>query len=201
MTDKFTIATELHFRQQANYKNNSKNIFEEPNVRAVKLWLNYQLKNNFAITVNPITYFITDEIENAKGLLIDNDELRLAIGVTKDFKINKCKQKNRLLFETRFINYDANNNSTQRRYRLFNSVAFPIKKINSKCNLYYQLANEFFIKTQQSTTSFDQNRLQNLLQLQLPKIDFNIGYQYTVQGVNDVLINKNQFLFSTNFNL
>ena len=69
--------------------------------------------------------------------------------------------------------------------------------MNKNCNLNYQFSNEFFIKTQQSQTSFDQNRIQNLLQLQLHKIEFNVGYQYTIQANGNTLIYRNQYLFNT----
>jgi len=197
INNKFLLACDVQFRQQANYKIASKNIFEEPNTRAIRLWLNYKLKNNFTITVAPIAYFANEDIINKNGTLSNTNELRIAFAFTKSFNWKNAKQNNRILVEERFLNYDAVNTINQYRYRIQNSINLLVKKLNNNCNLNYQFSNEFIIKTQQSQISFDQNRIQNALQLQLHKIEFNIGYQYTIQASSNNLIYRNQYLFNT----
>lgn len=197
INNKLSFASDLQFRQQANYKTTSKNIFDVPYTRSIRLWLNYKLKNNFSITAAPIAYFINEDINNTNGTLSNTNELRVAIGLAKIFNWKNSKQNNRIFIEERFINYDSPNSINQYRYRLQNNINFLVKKLNKNCKLNYQFSNEFFIKTQQSQTSFDQNRIQNLLQLQLHKIEFNVGYQYTIQANGNTLIYRNQYLFNT----
>lgn len=197
MSSKLSLATDLQLRQQANYRVTSKNIFETPYARAIRLWVNYKLKNNFTITTAPIAYFINEDIINANGILNNTSELRMAIGLTKNFIWERSKQNNRIFIEERFINYDSPNGANQYRYRLQDSFSFLVKKVNKNCNLNFQFLNELFVKTQESQTTFDQNRIQNTFQLQLNKMELSIGYQYTIQASNSTLIYRNQFLVTS----
>ena len=127
INNKLSFASDLQFRQQANYKTTSKNIFEAPYTRSIRIWLNYKLKNNFSITAAPIAYFNNEDIINTNGTLYNTNQLRVAIGLTKFFNWKNSKQNNRIFIEERFINYDSPNSINQHRYRLQNNINFSVK--------------------------------------------------------------------------
>lgn len=196
ISSSLTISLDFQLRQQADFKYSSKNIFELPNTRATRIWLHYNINNNFNLFITPIAFFRNDEMKNFSNNLNTTHELRWGFGIAKSLALKKTILKSRFFFETRYINNTLQNNLTQHRYRWQNSLSISLKKTKNNCDLNYLISNEFFIKTQQNQTSFDQNRVQNMIQIKLSKFDINLGYQFTIQNMNNTVINRNQFLLS-----
>jgi hypothetical protein len=196
---KFSASVDINFRQQANYFSNDKNICKLPLMRSSRLWLFYNLKNNYAI-VGSFFFAKTYDIKNTDANIISATETQFDIGLSKKLMLQKLENRNRLLIEKREVNPQKKQIIKQYRYRLQNSLIIPLKIFSASNKLNCVITNELFCKTQQSFTTFDQNRTSSLLQWHYHHYEYNIGFQKTYQNQNENVVTKNQLLITFVFN-
>ncbi len=196
VNNKFSAILDINFRQQSNYNANDDNCFNLPLMRSERLWLLYNLKNNYTI-VGSLFYANTNDVINAKADLSSSKETQINIGLLNKNAIAKTIFRSRILLEKRQINPSNANNIDQFRYRLMELVTIPIKTFSNHQSINAVLFNEVFLKTQQSLTGFDQNRFCTSLQWHFPKAEYNIGFQKTYQNQTDKLVEKNQIVFQS----
>ncbi len=193
ISNKFSTILDINFRQQSNYKVGDNNCFHLPLMRSERLWLFYNLKNNYSI-VGSLFYANTNDISITKNDLLSSKEMQLNIGLFNKSTIKKIVFRSRVFFEKRQINPINSSNINQFRYRLMELVTIPIKTFSNHQSINCILFNEAFFKTQQSLTGFDQNRFCTSLQWHFPKVEYNIGFQKTYQNQSDNLVEKNQII-------
>jgi hypothetical protein len=193
ISNKFSAILDINFRQQSNYKAGDNNCFHWPLMRSERLWLFYNLKNNYSI-VGSLFYANTNDIINIKADLSSSKETQINIGLFNKSTFKKTVFRSRVLFEKRQINPSNTSNIDQFRYRFMELVTIPIKTLPNHQSINCVLFNEAFFKTQQSLTSFDQNRFCTSLQWHFPKVEYNIGFQKTYQNQSDNLVEKNQII-------
>lgn len=184
---------DFNLRQQSNYKASKTNIFQLPLMRSERLWLFYNLKNNYSI-IGSFFYANTTDISNAKADFITANETQVDIGLFNKTMLQKTTLRSRLLLENRYINPDNASAVNQYRYRLQENATIPLKTFSNKNAINCVLNDEVFFKTQQTFTNFDQNRLYATLQWHSPKIEYNLGYQKTYQNQSSNLTERNQVL-------
>lgn len=194
--NKFSAVLDVNFRQQSNYKAGDNNCFHLPLMRSERLWLFYYLKNNYSI-VGSLFYANTNDIINSKSDLSSSNETQINIGLFNKSTINKTVFRSRVLFEKRQINSSNASSTNQYRYRFMELVTIPVKIFSNHQSINCVLFNEVFFKTQQSLTSFDQNRFCTSLQWHFLKAEYNIGFQKNYQNQSDNLVEKNQIVFQT----
>lgn len=191
---KISTIFDVNFRQQANYKHDEKNPFHLPLMRSERLWLFYNFKNNNSI-VGSFFYANANDILDEKATMSSSQETQVNLGFFNKSSSKKIIFRSRILFEKRQIN-STNTSINQFRYRFMELITIPIKSLRKKQYINCVLFNEAFFKTQQSITSFDQNRLSALLQWHFPSVEYNVGFQKTYQNQNDNLTERNQLLFN-----
>lgn len=181
LNPKWSVGADIQYRSQANYQiSDNRNFFENDLSRALRLWVFYKLSPKWTITAAPIAYFSNVEINKQLHLAAVN-ELRSAWGITNSLRFLNVKNKNRFLYENRFIDWNKQNAYFQHRYRLQNAFAIPITKMGENSGINLFLMNEFFVKTQKNITTFDQNRVFAALQLRFKGIELSSGYQHVFQ--------------------
>jgi Protein of unknown function (DUF2490) len=146
-----SIAVDVQYRRQADYKSGDKNIFHYPMATSIRAWLYYSLKNQWQIILSPIAYFKNDDILNSNVEIRQTKELRQMAGTSKSVEFNRIKNKNRFLIEVRFIDFDNNTSYTQFRYRLQNSFIIPLHKKEKATGINYHLSNEILNKKTKAT--------------------------------------------------
>lgn len=199
---KWAIGTDIQYRSQANYRiSENFHICETDLVRSVRLWAFYKLPQNWTITAAPIAYFANTDILDEAAHLSHSQELRTMWGLSKSFTLAKITNKNRLMYEARFVQWNKPNAFVQHRYRLQNSFTLPIFKLHEhgKGNLF--LMNEFFLKTQNAKTGFDQNRIYAAFEFQHKWIGLVSGYQHVFQQGNTAIFQKRIWLTTLNVQL
>lgn len=197
---KWSMGVDLQYRGQANYYiPNNHNIFETNLATSIRLWAYYKLAKDWKVTAAPIAYFYNTEIMTDFVEVSHYQEMRTMWGISKNWQISRLKNKNRLMYEARFINWNTSKSITQHRYRIQNVGMVPIQKIHADGKLYLYLMNEYMLKTQQGKTNFDQNRSFLALQLQYKNIELTSGYQFIRQKGNKSDFNKHIWLTSLNF--
>lgn len=195
LSNKISTILDVNFRQQANYRANEKNPFQFPLMRSERLWLFYNLNKNCSI-VGSLFYANTNDIIDAKADIVSSKETQFNIGVFNKSLVRETVFRSRLLFEKRNINPSNADEINQYRYRFMELVTIPLKTMQHKQSINLVMFDEVFLKTQNSITSFDQNRLAASLQLHCPKVEYNIGVQKTYQNQNDKITERNQLLFN-----
>lgn len=194
----WSFGIDVQYRQQANYRKGDKNILHYPMGRSVSSWIYYNLKDQWQIILSPAGWFKNEDISNNNDDLIETTELRQVIGTSKTVEIRRIKNKNRLLVEIRFIDFDKSNYNKQARYRMQNSLTIPLHKKEKLAGLNYYFTNELFIKNQKSITSFDQERVYNALQWKSKHKEINLGYQWVAQQSSNNFIYRHQLLMILN---
>lgn len=198
----WVLSADLNYRQQVNYRTDSKNILLKPLLRSIRLWVNYSLKKNYSIVLSPLFVGVNMDVTNKVGALRKNKEFRFAVGVGKKILFKKISLKSRLLYEPRFIQPIFENHFIQHRYRLFTGFIIPLKTIYPNNKIVGLLSNEFFCHTQNLATAFEQNRIQIGMQWHFKATEFALTYQFTNSNNNNGLsVQKNQYLFALNFYL
>ncbi len=198
----WVLNADLNFRQQANYKADSKNILSKPLMRSIRLWVNYSLKKNYSMVLSPLSVGVNMDVTNKAGALSKNKEFRFAVGIGKKISFKKISLKSRLLYEPRFIQPSFENRFIQHRYRLFTGLTIPLKTINADNKIVGLLSNEFFCHSQNLNTAFEQNRIQIGTQWRCKTTEFALTYQFTnINNNNGFSERKNQYLFVLNFYL
>jgi hypothetical protein len=190
---KSSIIIDVNFRQQSNYKICDNNCFRLPLMRSERLWIFYNLKNNYSI-VGSLFYANINDVINTKSDLSSSNETQINIGLFNKSSIKKIVIKSRILFEKRQINSSTANSTSQYRYRFMALASIPLKILPNHQSINYILFNEAFFKTQQSLNSFDQNRFCSSLQWHFPEVEYNVGFQKTYQNQSDHLTEKNQIV-------
>ncbi len=100
ITPKFSASLDINFRQQANYLSNSKNLLQLPLMRSSRLWLFYNLHNNYSILG---TLFIakTFDLKNADADLTNATETQFALGVLKKILLKKNGEQKQAISRTK----------------------------------------------------------------------------------------------------
>lgn len=197
---KWSIGLDFQYRSQANYYiPHNHHICETPLAASVRFWIYYKLPKNWKITTAPIAYFYNTDIMADSIHLSHLQELRTMWGISKNWQNSWLKNKNRLVYEARFMNWNKTNAAIQHRYRLQNVGIIVLEKISADTKLNLYLMNEYLLKTQQGKSCFDQNRSFLALQFQYKNIELTSGYQFIYQKGNKNNFNKHIWLTSLNF--
>lgn len=201
ITKKWSVGFDLQHRRQSNYFNDDRNPVSLGLNYTVRAWVYYKLPQNWTITTAPLGYFNFTDIKNKAGDARNFHELRTMWGIVKRMEWGKLKNINRLAYEARFIQWDMPDATVQHRYRLQNTLVYPIYKFSDKLALNAFGFNEFIMRTQNGKTEFDRNRVVLAPQLKFGKHDLSIGYQWMLQnGGIATDINKDILLVLMNFN-
>jgi hypothetical protein len=191
-------ATDIQYRRQSNYLSGAKNIFQYNLTFSLRTWVYYKLPGKWTLVSSPIGYFKDETLKNERGDLGTTNELRSMLGFSKGYTAGKLLSSNRILYEFTFFNYTSPKMILRHRYRLFNSLEYPIKRRDNNRAVDYYLSNEIFYKTQNGLTSFDQNHLFNGIKWKWRTSELIMGYQYAYQKSKSIRQNKNQFLVTLN---
>ena len=192
----------MQYRSQANYRiTDNANLFDRDLAYSLRLWAFYKLPKNWTINAAPIAYFSNTDILDEFAHLAYYQEIRTMWGMSKGFTFSKISNKNRLMYEARFIQWDKPSAVVQHRYRLQNAFTLPLVKLNqsSKVNLF--IMNEFFLKTQKAKTGFDQNRMYAAVEAQYKRLGLVSGYQHVFQQGNNHVFQKRIWLTTLNIQL
>ncbi len=200
ISSRFSAAVDINFRQQANYLTNDKNLYRLPLMRGSRFWVFYNLKNNYAV-VGSVLLAKTFSLQNEKADLLNATETQVDIGLLNKVKVHNLENRNRLLFERRDIHPSNKSRILQYRYRLQNNVEIALKTFSASSKINFILQNELFFKTQQSSTSFDQNRTGFILQWRCSHYGYQAGFQKGFQNLNNHSISKNQLLLTLNYSI
>lgn len=193
---KWSVGVDLHHRRQSNFQSGDKNIFHYPLGNYARVWLNYKLSKGWLFTLSPVGYFHNEDILNQNGELKQTTELRISPGIIKEWMIGKLKNKNRLLFDARFAEYNKPGYFFQSRFRMQNSLSIPF--IKKEPMLSYLFSNEILMKKEKGHMSFDQNRVYNALQWKIIPIELNAGYQWIFQRGTTGSFHRNQLFIMLN---
>lgn len=202
LNPQWTIGTDAQYRSQANYRiTDNANLFDRDLAYSLRFWAFYKLPKNWTINAAPIAYFRNTDILDDFSHLSYSQELRTLWGISKSFTFSKITNKNRLMYEARFIQWNQPNAVVQHRYRLQNGFTFPLFKLqkNSKGNLF--VMNEFFLKTQKEKTGFDQNRIYAAFEFQHKWLGLVSGYQHIFQQGSQAVFQKRIWLTTLNVQL
>lgn len=198
----WTIGADVQHRRQADYVRHEKNIFHYTLSNIARLWAFYKLDNNWTVVTSPLGYFYNENIDKYSGALSCSSDLRSMAGISKTYFPGKISNNNRFLYEVDLLDFNSKYSSSIRhRYRLLNSLSWPVKKINNNQSFSYNFFNEIFYKTESGSSSFDQDHIYNGFQWKIKSSAFNIGYQYTYEKSDNYFVKKNQFLLSLNVTL
>lgn len=201
LNPKWSVGLDVQYRTQANYHTSgNKQLFNAPLAQSARLWVYYKLPNNWTITTAPIAYFHNTDV-GEQAILTHSNELRTTWGITKGFQFHQLKNKNRFLYEARFMGLEKPVISIQNRYRLQNNLSFPILKLGEKNVFSIFAMNEIMLKTQKSKTNFDQNRTYLALQYQFKGIEIVSGYQHIFQQGSSSVFQRRTWLTSLNIQI
>lgn len=193
------FGVDAQYRRQADFYSRDKNIFHYPLSKSIRLWTYYKLKDNWTLVASPIAYFNNENLENISGKISNSNDLRSMIGASKLFLLGHLRSNNRVLYEADLLGINSHDLTLRHRYRLYNNILFPIKKLGETHGINYFFFNEIFYKTQNGISSFDQDHVYNGVQWKWKDSDLNMGYQYTYQKNAGNYFHKNQFLLFLNF--
>lgn len=191
-------ATDIQYRRQSNYLAGAKNIFQYNLTFSLRTWVYYKLPRKWALISSPIGFFNDENLKDARGNLGTTNELRSMLGFSKGYAAGKLLSSNRILYEFTFYNYTSPKMLLRHRYRIFNSLEYPLKRCDSNHAVDYYLFNEIFYKTQKGLSSFDQNHLFNGIKWKWRTSELIMGYQYDYQKSKSLRQNKNQLLITLN---
>ncbi len=200
---RWTIGGDVQYRSQENYHIPNRKRFENDLLQSIRFTLQYKLfpKYNIDILASPLIYFRSFEIDK-KGHVTPQNELRVALGAVQQQTFwKRAKLRNRLQYEMRFLKFDKAEHTLQHRYRWQVQMTIPICQIHKDYDINYVVFDEIFVAYQENKTFFEQNRLYNALQLKYKYLEFNIGFQRSVQNVKDELTHRNQLHLSVNFSI
>ncbi len=194
---KWSGVVDFNFRQQANYQFANKNNFDLPLMRSIRLWLFYNLDKKYSLVGS---FFIakTAEVKNAKGDLSNASETQYNFGLLRKDNFKKMVFRNRLLAEIRTIKPQTGNDIRMYRYRFQNNLTIELKELAKHSVLNTVVNNELFLKIQDKVTGFDQDRIYCMMQWHLHNVEYNIGFQKTLQNQHNELVKRNQFLLNVN---
>lgn len=194
----WSAGLDLLHRSQANYRNGDKNIFHYPLGNLARLWVYYQLPENWTLLLSPFAWLRNNDIEDAKGDLKETEEIRLTGGVVKTIGHRSVKNKNRLLVEERFIQYNDPLHFTQVRLRFQNSLSVPLFSVKNKQALSATFYNEVMVKKDKYPVLFDQERIYGGLQWIHRGTSLDAGYQWVLQKSDTRTFHRNQLYIQLN---
>lgn len=195
------VAADIQYRRQSDYFLHQKDPFQYDLAFALRAWVYYKLPDKWTIESAPVAYFKDVTLKNARGDISLTHELRTLWGISKGYQWGKLQNANRVFYEFSMLNYASQKMILRHRYRLFNSLDYPVLQCGSAASLRYYLFNEIFFKTQRGQSSFDQNHLFNGIKWKMHNEEWVLGYQFDYQRSGTSYQNKNQFLVMVNFNL
>lgn len=196
--EQWSAGLELQHRRQANYLESDKNIFHYPLGNYGRVWIYKQLPHQWILVLSPAGYFHNEDIINTAGLLIAINELRISPGIIKLFTAGRIENKNRFLVDIRFAAFDKPFHYIQFRYRMQNSFTFPVYRFPKKTSISYYLSNEYMLRSNNGTLSFDQIRINNAVRWKWNRTTADMGYQFVVQKGNTKCFRRGQLCVGIN---
>ncbi|MDE3212044.1 MAG: DUF2490 domain-containing protein [Bacteroidota bacterium] len=197
----WVVGGDIMYRRQSDYLSHGKDLFQYDLAFIERLWVYYKLPDEWTVVSSPIAYYRDETLKDPQGNLSATHELRSLLGVSKGYTLGKFQNTNRVLYEFSNLNYATPQNFLRHRYRLFNSLEFPISKGRTSSQISYYLFNELFYKTQKGFSSFDQDHVFNGIKWKRGNAAWIVGYQYDHQKSGASFLNKNQFLVSVNLTI
>lgn len=198
LDEQWSVGVELQHRRQANFQIQDKNIFHYPLANYARAWITYKLPHKWALVLSPVGYFDNEDIISSYGELKQTNELRISPGVIRIIELGRIRNKNRLLYDARFADFNKSDHFFQSRFRMQTSFSFPVFLLKKENKISYQLSDEILIKKEKTATGFDQNRLYNAIQWENHGLDIDIGYQWIVQKNKGAAFNRNQLFIVLN---
>lgn len=198
--EKWTVGIDVQYRRQ-NGLNGDKNMLSYPLASSVRLAAIYQLPHHWQLVTFPIAFFSNQVWNGTTNKLQTINDVRTAAGVAKAVTIGKLNNRNRLLYEFTSGRSTQPQRAIRHRYRLQTAFSFPLANLSSKLSLRYAFFDEVFVKTIKGTTTFDQNRLFNGLELKQAQSNMQVGYQWAAQKNTGGFVNRNQCLLVFNVRL
>lgn len=196
LNENWSLASDFYYRTQSGRYPNQPGPFSRPLTVGARAWVYYKFPRQVMIGASPIAYFRNVFIEPGGAEAITK-EIRTAASVTKGFDIGTMNNRNRLLYEARWLHFKT----LQHRLRLQNTLTVPVYAIRESAAINGFLSNEVFYKAQEKHTSFDQDRMFIALQYRTKKAEATIGFQLTVQAHSNGYIYRRQFVLGFSFDL
>ncbi|GAB4127210.1 MAG: hypothetical protein OHK0045_12220 [Raineya sp.] len=202
--NKWIVGEDLQYRSQENYQQNNKQRFQNPLLQSIRITLYYKIapKYNIDLLASPLVYFRSFNVDKQANIT-DQREMRVALGAMQQQTLwKKIKLRNRLQYEMRFLKIDEPEQILQHRARWQIQMTMPICGTSTKnCSINYIMFNEVFFAHENRNTFHEQNRFYNALQIKYKWIDWNVGYQKSIQNVKGELVARNQLHFSANLTI
>lgn len=186
---RWQIGTDLQFRTQANYLQQSYNPFQNQLVYSFRFWTNYKLKKS-TILFSPFAYFRNVDF-NKDTVSVLADEWRTSVGFLKNLSRKHHEFNFRFIYEHRqFIEH---NKQMERSRYLIRWRPLIFRQGQSATQPFIQ--EEYFLRLDPGKYICDQNRVQIGMKYKTTKLDVSVAYQWTKQRV-ETFTNRHQLLTS-----
>lgn len=193
ITKNWSIATDLQYRTQGNYREKSTSCFDHYKMQSGRLWIQYSYKNSAELLISPIAYFRTSDLQANTDEWGKTNEIRLSIGIQKTQNFKNFSLKGRFLTEKRHFILPVR--SQQYRCRLQMQVKIPVIK-KKQTEVGVVITEEYFYKLFEK---MDNNRMFSGLSLKLKQQELQSGFQWQQQGSFKSGIKILQFVSTINF--
>jgi hypothetical protein len=201
ISQKTAVGLELHHRRQSNFLNKETNLLDKPMLNIIRPWFYYRGLKKYVLAVSPISFHDYHEIADQNGHLRNYLEIRSTYGIQRNLNLKNIISRNRIWYELRFTDVNSSRRFFQTRFRIQNSLLFPLWKSTGNIKLNYNFTNEFFINQKKELINFDHNRFFNGLQLKKGGAEINLGYQWSRHNANPSAYSRHQFFLNTSFDL
>lgn len=194
INERWALGTDLQLRRQNDFVASEHNMFRFPSTYSARVWVYFKINPNWTIVTAPLAFFQNYQLTPLETLN-EQRELRTMGGATYSFQKGRFTNRNRLLYEYRWLEFDRPDPRHQHRLRLQNLFLFRLGAQKPEHQLDLMFFNEFFYATPNyHRFDFDQNRDFLGLQWKCKSVTTILGYQYARQRQGAQRINRHSLL-------